>query len=250
MANYAWATRKDWRNAVVVARAAQNKWAGLTAFNRGQILYRLAETLEDRRGVLREKLALHTGVSGDSADSEVTRTIDHTFAYAGWADKYAQLLSSVNPVSASFFNFTTPEPSGVIALFAPHSSALLGLVVGILPIILSGNSVVVIVENIAPTLAIDFAEAVAVSDVPAGVINLLTGQRAELITHVAGHDDVNGVAYFGERGTELAKIERESAENLKRVHHWSESDLSNWSPSLYHITPFVEYKTAWHPMGF
>ena len=173
VANYAWSTRKDFRNAVIAARKAQSGWAGRTAFNRSLILYRIAETLEDRRSVLEEKLVSHAGVKAKDAQAEVSKSIDRIFYYAGWADKFGQVTSSVNPVAAPFFNFTTPEPTGVVVAFAPEESALLGLVSTILPVIVSGNTVITVVENVAPTVAIDFAEIVAVSDVPAGVINVL-----------------------------------------------------------------------------
>ena len=250
MANYAWATRKDFRNAMVAARAAQSGWAKRSAFNRSLILYRIAETLEDRRVVFEDKLQSLLGFSEKQAASHVSKAVDDIFFYAGWADKYAQVLSSVNPVSQPFFNFTTPEPTGVVTVFAPQKSALIGLVHAILPIVLSGNTAIVIVENAAPTLAIDMAEVIGVSDVPGGVINLLTGRRDELVGFVAGHMDLNAIAYFGAPGDELRALEVASAENVKRIHTFA--DHENWlsaEPTLYNILPFVEFKTAWHPIG-
>lgn len=245
MANYAWATRKDLRNAVTAARKAQTGWAGRTAFNRSLILYRIAETLEDRRDAFVAKLQSHAGLKAQAAEAELSAAIDRLFFYAGWADKYAQVLSSVNPVAAPFFNFTVPEPTGVVVAFAPQESVLLGLVSAILPIIVSGNTAVVVVENDAPTVAIDFAEVVAVSDVPAGVVNLLTGKRSELVTWAAAHMDVNAIAYFGTDSQEIAEIEQSAADNVKRVKTFTDSSTQ----SLYAILPFVEFKTAWHPIG-
>lgn len=250
-ANYAWATRKDFRNAMVAARKAQAGWAGRSAFNRSLILYRIAETLEDRRDLFERKLRDLAGQTKKQATASVDRAIDIIFFYAGWADKYAQVLSSVNPVAQPFFNFTSPEPTGVVTLFPSRNAPLLGLVIALCPVILSGNTAVAIVEDQAPALAIDFAEVIAVSDVPAGVVNILTGQRNELIGFVGGHMDLNAIAYVGE-GDEAAEIERLAAENVKRVARRDEQSLKAWldyQPSLYDILPFIEFKTAWHPIG-
>ena len=252
IANYSWATRKDFRNAVVAARQAQDSWARRSAFNRGLILYRMAELLEDRRGLFVQKLIDHAGDSAENAQQLLSTTIDRLFFYAGWADKYAQVVSSVNPVAGPFFNFTFPEPTGVVSIVAPTHSPLLGLVCAIAPIILSGNCVIVIVENNAPTIAIDLAELLATSDLPAGVINILTGQRAELLKPMAGHKDVNAIAYYGTDSAEIITIQTDSAENVKRFQSYFQQTDEEWMatpPSLYTILPFVEYKTAWHPMG-
>ena len=249
MANYAWATRKDFRNAMSAARAAQSGWSGRTAFNRSQILYRIAETLDDRRAAFVEKLS-KLGV--DNAMQSVDKAVDDIFYFAGWADKYAQIMSSVNPVAQPFFNFSTPEPTGVVTTFVSKNAPLLGLVHGLLPVILSGNTSILIVENGAPTVAIDFAEVVGVSDVPAGVVNILTGKRDELVNHVAGHMDLNGILYYGDDREEIVQIETVSAENLKRTHiipDLSHSEWLNFEPSMYQIQPFIELKTAWHPIG-
>lgn len=249
MANYAWATRKDFRNAMVAARAAHTGWSGRTAFNRSQILYRIAETLADRRASFVDKLSIF-GV--DNAAKTVGKAVDDIFYYAGWADKYAQVFSSVNPVAQPFFNFSTPESTGIVTSFVSKNAPLLGLVHGLLPVILSGNTCVLIVDNIAPTLAIDFAEVIGVSDVPSGVVNILTGKRDELSSYVAGHMDLNAIYYCGDDRDEIVEIETISAENLKRTHitpDLSQSEWLNHKPTLYHIQPFIELKTAWHPIG-
>ncbi len=253
VANYAWATRKDLRNALVAARAAQAGWATRTAFNRSLILYRMAEMLEDRREVFETKLVDHAGYTTRAAQVEVDVAIDRIAYYAGWADKYAQVISSVNPIAAPYFNFSTPEPTGVVVLLASQTSPLLGLVSGLLPIILSGNTCVAVVENPAPTLAIDLAEVIATSDVPAGVINLLTGHRDELIAHIGGHMDVNAISCFGGEDTTRKALQEAGAENVKRFKAFEDPPAKKWQAatwqSLYHITPFVEMKTAWHPIG-
>ena len=252
MANYCWSTRKDFRNAMQAARAAQSGWAKRSAFNRSLILYRIAETLEDRRDLFERKLMNLLGVDATLATQLVGKSIDTIFFYAGWADKYAPILSSVNPVSQSFFNFTTPEPTGVVAAFVSKQSPLLGLISAICPIILSGNTCIAIVENVAPTLAIDLAEVLAVSDVPNGVVNILTGRQDELINHVAGHMDLNGVVYYGDDAAVFREIEVISAENIKRTKQYPDPALDEWisaEPSLYTILPFVEFKTTWHPIG-
>lgn len=252
MANYAWATRKDFRNAMVAARAAQAGWAKRTAFNRSLILYRIAEVLEDRREQFERKLVEHAGYKQKLASREVSVALDRIFYYAGWADKYGQVLSSVNPVGAPFFNFTTPEPTGVVTTFTSQNAPLLGLIEAMCPVILSGNTVILIVENAAPTLAIDLAEVIATSDVPAGVVNILTGKRDELIGYVAGHKDLNAIVYFGEDKVEIGKLETESAENVKRTKILLDPKIEQWldTPfSLYSILPTLEFKTAWHPIG-
>lgn len=249
MANYAWATRKDFRNAMVAARAAHAGWSGRTAFNRSQILYRIAETLADRRAVFVDKLS---AVGVDNVGKTVDKAVDDIFYYAGWADKYAQLLSSVNPVAQPFFNFSVPESTGIVTTFVSKNAPLLGLVYGLLPIILSGNTCVLVVDNFAPTLAIDFAEVIEVSDVPSGVVNILTGRRDELISYVAGHMDLNAICYVGDDMDEIVEIETISAENLKRTHITPDLSHQEWLahvPTLYQIQPFIELKTAWHPIG-
>lgn len=252
-ANYAWASRKDFRDSVVAARAAYGGWSGRSAFNRSQILYRAAEMLEDRRGVFIEHLVAYAGQSKREAEREVSVTIDRIMYYAGWADKYGQILSSVNPIAAPYFNFSLPEPTGVVALLASQTSPLVGLVSGIMPIILSGNTCIAMVENDAPTIAVDFAEVLATSDFPSGVVNILTGRRGELIGYVAGHMDVNAIAVFGGDDDENSNIQELAAENVKRVSFFEDPPQKDWlnasNQSLYRVTPFVEIKTAWHPIG-
>ncbi|HUN22000.1 MAG TPA: aldehyde dehydrogenase family protein [Anaerolineales bacterium] len=252
MANYAWATRKDLRNAISAARSAYGGWAKRSAFNRSQILYRLAEILEDRRAVFAQKLVQTTGVSVKSAEQEVQISIDRVFYFAGWADKYGSVLSSVNPVAQSFFNFTNPEATGVAVAFPSQQSSLLGLIDTLLPVLTSGCTAVLVVENPAPVLAIDLAEAIAVSDVPAGVVNILTGQRKELLAVAAGHRDVNALTVYSNDGEEQKTVQTLGAENVKRVQCLPDPTVSDWlnsTPSLYQVVPYLEFKTAWHPIG-
>ena len=252
-ANYSWASRKDFRDSVVAARSAFAGWSGRSAFNRSQILYRAAEMLEDRRQVFADHLVQFGKMSVQVANAEVNAAVDRIMYYAGWADKYGQVLSSVNPIAAPYFNFSVPEPTGVVTLLASRTSPLVGLVSGIMPIILSGNTCVAIVENNAPPIAIDLAEVLETSDFPSGVVNILTGRRDELISHVAEHMDVNAIAAFGGTAEENSAIRRMAAENVKRVTIFEDPSVSDWhdeeNQSLYQITPFVEIKTAWHPIG-
>lgn len=232
--NVALASRKDARDAVVAARAAQPRWAGLTAYNRGQVLYRIAEMMEAR---LEEFAALCAG------REEAERAIDRFVWYAGFADKFAQLLGAANPVSGPYFNFTLPEPTGVVALIAPEQPALLGLVSRLAPALVSGNSVVAVASEQAPLAAVELAEVLATSDLPAGAVNLLTGKRLELAPWLASHMDVNALDLAGADGLAV-ELERAAAENVKRVVHGSAD-----SQSLYDIADFVELKTVWHPIG-
>ncbi len=237
--NVARASRKDARDAVTAARAAQGKWAGATAYNRGQVLYRIAEMMESR---VAEFAELSTG------RKEVERAIDRWVWYAGFADKLAQVLGSSNPVAGPYFNFTVPEPTGVVAVIAPEEPPLLGLVSRIAPAIVGGNAVVAVASEQSPLAAIELAEALATSDVPGGVVNLLTGRRAELAPWLASHMDVNaidltGVAPSGTDGLRT-DLERAAAENVKRVVTGAPD-----SQSLYEISAFLELKTVWHPIG-
>lgn len=253
VARYAHASRKDFRDAVVAARGAFGPWSARTAFNRGQILYRLAEVVEGRRGALEADLEQAAGRAGAAAGAEVSVAVDRIFEYAGWADKFAQVLGGVNPVAAPFFNVTIPEPVGVVAVFPSLRSPLVGLVSALAPVILSGNTAVVVVEGPAPTLAVDLAEAVAVSDVPPGVVNLLTGPRDEILPHAASHRDVDAVAWFGGTPDQIRDLEAAAAESVKRVRLFEDPGAGAWrgdtGASLYWISPFVEWKTAWHPSG-
>jgi acyl-CoA reductase-like NAD-dependent aldehyde dehydrogenase len=232
--NVARASRKDLRDAIRAARAALPGWAGATAYNRGQVLYRLAEMLETRRADL---------VSLCSGADEVDRSIDRVVWYAGWADKLAQVLGGTNPVAGPYFNFTIPEPTGVVGILAPGEPALEGLVSRLAPAVVGGNAAVVIASEPHPLAAIELAEAVATSDVPGGVVNVLTGQQAELAPWLAGHMDVNAIDVTGADGL-APELERLAAENVKRVVRGSADGQSPWE-----IAAFLELKTVWHPIG-
>jgi acyl-CoA reductase-like NAD-dependent aldehyde dehydrogenase len=232
--NVARGSRKDARDAVVAARAAQPKWAGMTAANRGQVLYRVAEMLEAR---LQEFAALTSG------RAEVEQAIDRWVWYAGFADKLAQVLGGSNPVAGPYFNFTVPEPTGVVATIAPDEPALLGLVSRIAPALAGGNTVVALASETHPLAAIELAEVLATSDVPGGVVNVLTGLRAEVAPWLASHMDVNAIDLTGADGLRT-DLEMAAAENVKRVVLGSPD-----SQSLYEISAFLELKTVWHPIG-
>jgi acyl-CoA reductase-like NAD-dependent aldehyde dehydrogenase len=232
--NVARASRKDLRDAVRAAREALPKWAGMTAYNRGQVLYRLAEMLEARRSDLG---ALCSGTK------EVDRAIDRVVWYAGWADKLAQVIGSANPVAGPYFNFTIPEPTGVVGILAPGEPALGGLVSRLAPALVGGNSVVAVASESNPLAAVELAEAVATSDVPGGVVNILTGLHEELAPWLASHMDVNAIDLTGADGS-LADLERAAAENVKRVIRGAADDQSPWE-----IASFLELKTVWHPIG-
>jgi len=232
--NVARASRKDARDAVSAARGAQAKWASATAYNRGQVLYRIAEMMETR---VEEFSGLCTGIQ------EVHRAIDRWVWYAGFADKVAQVLGGTNPVAGPYFNFTIPEPTGVVAMLAPDEPPLLGLVSRLAPALTGGNAVVAVASEAQPLAAIELAEALATSDLPGGVVNLLTGYRAELAPWLASHMDVNAIDITGADGLG-PDIERAAAENVKRVVHGKPD-----SQSLYDISSFLELKTVWHPIG-
>lgn len=253
VANYVWASRKDFRDAMQAARKAQGGWATRSAFNRGQIMFRMAEMLEDRRSIFVEKLVTLLGYAEADAHREVDISVDRLFWYAGWCDKYAQVLGSINPVAAPFFNFSFPEPTGVVTVFAPTQAPLLGLVTSFAPVILSGNTCVVIIESQAPLISGDFGEVLATSDLPGGVVNLLTGYRKELLPHVAQHMDLNAVAYYGDNVEHIKAMQQAAAGNVKRVEIYGELSREELQEpgmqSLYRVLPFLEMKTAWHPMG-
>jgi acyl-CoA reductase-like NAD-dependent aldehyde dehydrogenase len=232
--NVARASRKDARDAVRAARAAQPGWAKATAYNRGQVLYRLAEMLESRIP------ALEAACSGRA---EVEAAIDRIVWYAGWADKLPQVLGGTNPVAGPYFNFTIPEPTGVVALLAPDEPPLLGLVTRLLPPLVGGNAVVAVASETRPLAAIELAEALATSDVPGGVVNLLTGFREELGPWLASHMDVNAIDLCGADGAS-AELETLAAENVKRVVRGRADTQSPWE-----IASFLELKTVWHPIG-
>jgi len=243
LANAAQASRKDARDAVVAARAAQPGWAGATAYNRGQILYRIAELLEGRRAQFVEEIRATEGVSAASAQRQVDAAIDVWVWYAGWADKYLQAAGNGNPVSGPYFNISTPEPTGVVAIVAPQQQSLLGLVSVLAPVILSGNTAVLIASEKAPLSAISLTEVLATSDVPGGVVNVLTGSAAEMAPWLASHADVNALDLTGAEALDWVELQIAAAETLKRVLP-PESGVP--SQSLDRITFFTETKTVWH----
>jgi acyl-CoA reductase-like NAD-dependent aldehyde dehydrogenase len=232
--NVARASRKDVRDAVRAARGAQPAWAAATAYNRGQVLYRLAEMVEARGAEFAELCGGH---------DEVERSIDRIVWYAGWADKLPQVLGGSNPVAGPYFNFTVPEPTGVVAVLAPAEPPLLGLVTRLLPPLVGGNAVVAVASEAHPLAAIELAEAVSTSDVPGGVVNLLTGHHAELGPVLASHMDVNAIDLCGADG-DAPELERLAADNVKRVVRGRSDVESPWE-----IAAFLELKTVWHPTG-
>ncbi|WP_222106134.1 aldehyde dehydrogenase family protein [Catellatospora sichuanensis] len=238
VANAAQASRKDARDAVLAARAAFGKWSGATAYNKGQVIYRVAEMLEGRRD---EFAALEVPAS------EVDEAVDRLVWYAGWTDKLAQVVGGANPVAGPYFNISSPEPSGVVAVVAPSAPTLLGLVSVIAPAMATGNTVVVITD--APRVAITLAEVLATSDVPGGVVNILTGSAAEMAPWLASHSDVNGLDLTGLADAKLAlELEQAAAETLKRVRRPAAVDWSA-DPGLAPMTAYLETKTVWHPKG-
>jgi acyl-CoA reductase-like NAD-dependent aldehyde dehydrogenase len=255
LANACRATRKDIRDAVRAARKAQQGWAAKTAFNRSQILYRIAELMEGRRDQFIAEVMAAQGVSRQRATREVDAAIDRWVWYAGWADKFGQIAGSVNPVNGSYFNFSVPEPTGVVGVIAPEESALLGLVSRVAPVIVSGNAAVVIASESRPLPAVTLTEVLATSDVPGGVVNLITGLRRELVSHMAGHMDVNGLDAFGLDPGQAAAVEELGTANVKRLARPPSRGLERYdwlSPaaqSPYLIGQFVETKTVWHPIG-
>jgi acyl-CoA reductase-like NAD-dependent aldehyde dehydrogenase len=250
--NCSHASRKDFRDAVVAARTAHDGWAKKTAYLRGQILYRAAEMLQNRSAELVSEVARSTGVNAAKAKLEVTLAIDRLVHYAGWTDKYSQIFGSVNPVASSHFNFTTPEPTGVVVVLAPDEPSLLPLVSLGAPVILSGNAAVVLASEKFPLPAATFAEILATSDLPGGVVNVLTGKRAELLPHIAGHMDVNAIVDGAGNAEASAKLQGGTAINLKRYANHALAP-ADWSTAKaedpYWILDTVEFKTAWHPIG-
>ena len=250
--NYCWASRKDFRDAVVAARAAVDGWSKATAYNRGQILYRAAEMLQNRASELVSEVARSTGVSAARAKREVTLAIDRLVHFAGWTDKFAQVFGSVNPVATSHFDFTTPEPTGVVVVLAPDEPSLVALVSLVAPVILSGNTAIVITSDKFPLPAITFSELLATSDLPGGVVNILTGKRADLMAHIASHLDVNAIVDATGDAELGAKLQAGTAINLKRYAKRSLAP-ADWftakAEDAYWILDTVEMKTAWHPIG-
>lgn len=248
LANLALASRKDARDAVVAARKAFPGWAGKTAYNRGQVLYRVAEVMEGRRDQFVAELQASEGIPVAKARTYVDAAIDRFVWYAGWTDKIAQVVGGANPVAAPFFNHSTPEPSGVVAVVAPQGP-LLGLVSVVAPVIATGNTCVVLASEKYPVPAITLAECLATADVPGGVVNLLTGSVAEVAPWLASHMDVDGLDLTGVGDAELGRtLEEAAAENLKRVRRPGVEELLD-SPDLDRMTRFLETKTVWHPIG-
>jgi len=243
IANVSQASRKDFREAVRAARSAQLPWASRTAYNRGQILYRVAEMLESRKTEFVELLK-SIGVNSRSATREIEDSIQRWVWYAGWSDKYSQILGSVNPVSGPYFNFTVPEPTGVVGIISPTEPSMLGLISRLAPAIVSGNTVVVVSEGQSSLTSVTIGEVLATSDVPAGVVNILTGDQTDLLPWMVGHLDVNAVDISGiSPETDLALLE-EVASNVKRVVSRQVNE-----ESLELISDFLEMKTVWHPIG-
>ncbi len=255
LANACRGTRKDIREAVRAARKAFGGWASRTAYNRSQILYRIAELMEGRRDQFIAEVVAAEGVTRARATRAVDAAIDRWVWYAGWADKYAQVLGTVNPVAGPYFNFSVPEPTGVVGVIAPEESSLLGLVSRLAPVIVGGNSAVVIASESRPLPAVTLSEVLATSDVPPGVVNLITGLRRELVGHLAGHMDVNALDGFGAAADEATALEEAAVDNVKRFvrppaagldrYDW----LSDRAQSPYLIGEFLEIKTVWHPIG-
>ncbi|KHK96201.1 aldehyde dehydrogenase [Microbacterium mangrovi] len=246
LANAAKASRKDARDAVEKARAAVKGWSGATAYNRGQVLYRVAEVLEGRRAQFIDEIVAQTGVSAAAAGAEVDEAIDRWVWYAGWCDKYVQVTGALNPVAGPYFDISVPEPTGVVAVIAPQESALVGFVSAVAPALVAGNTVVVVASERHPLSAISLAEVLATSDVPGGVVNVLTGSAAEIAPWLASHPDVNALDLVGAGHIDWVDLQIRAAETLMRVLP-PEPGADAATPSLERITAFTEVKTVWHP---
>ncbi|MDX2174117.1 MAG: aldehyde dehydrogenase family protein [Bacteroidota bacterium] len=247
IANVCLSSRKDFRNSVVAARAAFAGWSGRSAFNRSQILYRIAEMLEGRKAQFIEEL-IAQGITAKAAENEVLQSIDRIVHYAGWCDKYIQLFSSVNPVASSHFNFSVPEPTGVVSVIADEKSSLLGLVSVICPIIAGGNVCVVLASEKLPLCAITFSEVLATSDLPGGVVNIITGTSNELHSHFSSHMDVNAVVYCRDNKDEIKTIAENASLNVKRSFFWNKDWTKDENQNPYLILDLQEIKTTWHPI--
>ncbi|QTX05095.1 aldehyde dehydrogenase family protein [Agromyces archimandritae] len=245
LANAAKASRKDARDAVVAARAAFAGWSGATAMNRGQVLYRVAELLEGRRAQFVDEIAAQSGASRAEAGAEVDEAIDRWVWYAGWTDKVAQLAGNANPVAGPYFNLSVPEPTGVVAVIAPQDTSLLGFVSAVAPALVTGNTVVAVASERFPLSAISLAEVLATSDVPGGVVNVLTGSPAEVAPWLASHAEVNAIDLVGAGGIDWVELEFAAADTVKRVLR-PESGADAAAPSFERITAFTEIKTVWH----
>jgi acyl-CoA reductase-like NAD-dependent aldehyde dehydrogenase len=256
VANAALASRKDARDAVLAARAAFGGWSGKTAYNRAQILYRVAEMMEDRRPQFVEALRQSEGLTPRQAGKVLDLSIDRLVWYAGWADKITQVAGNANPVAGPFFNLSTPEPTGVVAVVAPQHSSLLGLVSVVAPVVVTGNTAVVLASPERPLPAVTFSEVLATSDMPGGVVNILTGKLSHTAPTLAGHMDVNGIDLTGLAGDaghkpgQAAALEESAADNLKRVLRPGDAE-PDWTlePGIQRMLTFLETKTVWHPIG-
>jgi acyl-CoA reductase-like NAD-dependent aldehyde dehydrogenase len=249
LANICRGSRKDFRAAVVAARGALAGWDARSAYNRGQIIYRIAEIMEARRAQFEEEL-IFMGYNQHSAKTEVSASIDRVVYYAGWADKYQQVLSSVNPVASSHFNFSILEPTGVISIYAPADTGLIGLISTVMPALVGGCTCIVLAPKDYPISAISFAEVLHTSDIPGGVINILSGDRAELLTHFSTHKDVNAMIYCGNHRKDITAIQSNSTENLKRIIVYRDDNwLDQSAQGLYRISDVQEVKTTWHPIN-
>lgn len=247
IANVCLSSRKDFRNAVVAARAAQGGWSEKAAFNRGQILYRMAEILEGRKEQFVKEIQ-QQGATKKIAEQEVDLSIDRLVYYAGWCDKFQQLFSSVNPVASSHFNFSVPEPMGVVAVIADEDTSLIGFVSVIAPIIAGGNTCVVLASESKPLSAITFSEVMATSDVPAGIVNVLTGNTKELHSHFSSHMDVNAIVYCRDNEQEKKVISENASLNVKRTFYWKKDWMKEDQQNPYFIIDLQEIKTTWHPI--
>ncbi|WP_128982346.1 aldehyde dehydrogenase family protein [Streptomyces roseicoloratus] len=248
LANAPLSSRKDARDAVVAARKAFGGWSGATAYNRGQILYRVAEMLEGRKGQFVHEVADAEGLSKNKAAAVVEAAIDRWVWYAGWTDKIAQVVGGANPVAGPYFNLSTPEPTGVVTVVAPQESSFLGLVSVIAPVIATGNTAVVIASEKAPLPALSLGEVLATSDLPGGVVNILSGKASEMGPHLAAHLDVNAIDLTGADADLARELEIAAADNLKRVLRPRTEDFAG-APGTDRMTAFLETKTVWHPTG-
>jgi acyl-CoA reductase-like NAD-dependent aldehyde dehydrogenase len=248
LAHAAQASRKDVRDAVVAARKAFPAWAGATAYNRGQVIYRVAEMLDGRREQFAAEVAAAEGLAPDAALAVVDDSVDRIVCYAGWADKFAQVAGSANPVAGPYFNFSLPEPTGVVAILAPQDSSLIGFVSTLAPVLCTGNAAVIVASERRPLPAVSLSEVLATSDLPGGVANVLTGYTAELAPWLASHRDVNAIDLTGAAPDDRADLQRAAADNVKRVYAPADGDWSD-DPGLGRLAAFVETKTVWHPIG-
>lgn len=248
LAHAAQASRKDVRDAVTAARAAFATWSAATAYNRGQALYRIAEMLEGRRDQFAAEVAAAEPLDARDAAAQVDAAVDRLVHYAGWTDKYAQVVGATNPVAGPYFSFSLPEPTGVVGVLAPQESSLLGLVSVVAPVVATGNTAVVVASQGRPLPAVTFAEVLATSDLPGGVVNLLTGFTDELAPWLASHRDVNALDLTGVAASERPALEAAAADSVKRVLVPRESDWAR-DPGLTRLSAFTEIKTVWHPIG-